>query len=69
MNPIAMTPANTIQLAPLGPLPYAWAAYFLNAKTPFDAWQMGCSLIVMLGTANQQDCSISPWPTGCKMPV
>jgi hypothetical protein len=55
MNPVAMTAANTVQLAHLCPIPYAWAAYFLDSKSPFEAWRMGCSLIATLDTPVQRD--------------
>lgn len=35
ITPIAMAPANTIQLAQLCPIPHAWVVYFLDSKTPF----------------------------------
>jgi hypothetical protein len=55
MNPIVMTPMNTVQLACLCLIPQAWATYFLDSKSPFDAWRMGCGLIATLNTAIQQD--------------
>jgi hypothetical protein len=55
MNPIALTVPNTVQLARLCPIPHAWAAYFLDSKSPFDAWRMGCRLIATLDTADERD--------------
>jgi hypothetical protein len=34
MNPIAMTDANTSQLTWLCLVPHAWAAYFLDSRSP-----------------------------------
>jgi hypothetical protein len=55
MNPLAMTPTNTVQLARLCPIPHSWATYFRDSKSPFDAWRMGCSLITTLDMVDQQD--------------
>jgi hypothetical protein len=55
MNPIAVTVATTVQLAPLCPVPYAWAAYFLDSNSLFDAWRIRCSLIATLYTPDYRD--------------
>jgi hypothetical protein len=55
MNPIAATAANTTRLSRLCPIPHAWATYFLDSKSPFEAWSTGTSLVATLGTADQRD--------------
>lgn len=55
MNPIGATAANSSRLARLCPIPHAWAAYFLDSKTPVRAWEMGCALIATLDTADERD--------------
>jgi hypothetical protein len=55
MNPIGVTAANATQLARLCPIPHAWAAYFLDSKSPFEAWKMGCELTATLDTADERD--------------
>ena len=59
MNPIAMTVANTIQLTRLCPIPHAWAAYCLESKTPYEAYQIGCQLIATLDTPDERDRALS----------
>jgi hypothetical protein len=51
MNPIRVTLANATQLTRLRPILHAWAAYFLDSKTLFEAWKMRCELIATLDTA------------------
>jgi hypothetical protein len=55
MNPLGMTLVNSTQLAHLCPIPHVWAASFLDWKTPFEAWEMGCDLITTLDTADECD--------------
>jgi hypothetical protein len=55
MNPIAPTAANSTQLARLCPIPHAWTAYFLDSKSPFEAWATGASLVATLYTADERD--------------
>jgi hypothetical protein len=52
LNPIVGTVANTIRLACI---PNAWATYFLESQTPFEAWKLGCKLVATLDTANERD--------------
>jgi hypothetical protein len=59
MAPIALTAGNSTCLARLCPIPLAWAAYFLDSKSPFEAWQMGQSLIATLDTPDDRD-RVSP---------
>jgi hypothetical protein len=55
MAPIGVTLANATRLARLCPIPLAWAAYFLDSKSPFEAWQMGRDLIATLDTPDERD--------------
>jgi hypothetical protein len=63
MNPIAMTAANTVRLTQLCPVPHAWAAYFLDSRTPYKSWQIGAQLIFTLDMANDRDRVLGrdPW--------
>jgi hypothetical protein len=53
LNPIALTAINTVRfLAALCPIPHAWASYFQDSKSPYNAWRMGVScLVAALGGA------------------
>jgi hypothetical protein len=55
MNPIAMKAANTVHLTRLCPILHAWAAYFLESRTPYEALQIGTRLVTTLDTADQRD--------------
>jgi hypothetical protein len=53
LNPLAMTAINTVHLAPLCLIPHAWAAYFMDSKTQFEAFNMGVNLIATLDTGRE----------------
>lgn len=55
MNPIAMTHANTLQVTQLCPVRHAWAAYFLDSRTPHGSWQIGSQLISSRDMASERD--------------
>jgi hypothetical protein len=58
LYPLAMAAINTVHLAPLCLIPHAWAAYFLDSKTPFEAFKMGTNLIATLDTADKRDLAL-----------
>ena len=55
MNPIVPTAANTTRLAKLCPIPHAWAPYFLDSESPFEAWKIGTRLVATLDTPDERD--------------
>jgi hypothetical protein len=55
LNPVALTLANGTQLSRLCPIPLAWAAYFLDSKSPYEALRTGLQLIATLDTADERD--------------
>ena len=58
LNPIARTLANGTQLSRLCPIPLAWAPYFMDSKTPYDALRTGVQLISTPDKADERDMAL-----------
>jgi hypothetical protein len=58
LNPIPMTQANGTQLSYLCPIPLAWAPYFMDSKSPYEAFRTGLQLIATLDTADERDTAL-----------
>jgi hypothetical protein len=55
LNPTPLTQANGTQLSHLCPIPLAWAPYFMDLKSPYEAFCTGLQLIATLDTADERD--------------